>query len=188
MNQDSHRRPHTLFLLNGIFSKWYEKYKGNSSGLISNLHSNSQSRHEKTAFLTYGQGKYTYARYAFPLLLVDKESTYHLQLFSTSMSNDMRCGKTLAHWFYKVSSDIYGGVTPTLDEIQTDSHMVHLFVGIIFVHNTGLHYKKLKHILSAYVLRCYDAFLGIILKEPSGKYKDPSHQPFAKILSPYFLN
>ena len=62
----------------------------------------------------------------------------------TSMSNDMRCGKTLAHWFYKVSSDIYGGVTPTLDEIQTDSHMVHLFVGIIFVHNTGLHYKKIE--------------------------------------------
>ena len=52
MNQDSHRRPHTLLLLNGIFSKWYKKYEGNSSGLISNLHSISQYRHEKTAFLT----------------------------------------------------------------------------------------------------------------------------------------
>ena len=27
-----------------------------------------------------------------------------------SMSNDMGCGKTLAHWNYKVSSDIYGGI------------------------------------------------------------------------------
>ena len=52
MNQDSQRRPHPLLLPNGIFSKWYEKYKGNSLGLISNLHSHSQSRHEKTAFLT----------------------------------------------------------------------------------------------------------------------------------------
>ena len=77
----------------------------------------------------------------------------------TSMSNDMRCGKTLAHWFYKVSSDIYGGVTTTLDDIRTESHTVHLFVDIIFVHNTDLWYKtKLKHILAASVLllnRCF---------------------------------
>ena len=95
------------------------------------------------------------------------------------MSNEMRCGKTLAHWFYKVSSDIYGGVTPTLDDIWTESQTVHLFVDSIFFHNTGLHYKtKLKHILAASFLQFYDAFLGIIRSEPSGKYKYPSHHPF----------
>ena len=35
---------------------------------------------------------------------------------TTSMSNDMRCGNILAHWFYKVSREIYGGVSPTLDD------------------------------------------------------------------------
>ena len=60
----------------------------------------------------------------------------------TSMSNDMRCGKNLVHWFYKVSSDIYDGVPTTLDDIRTESQMVHLFVDSLFVHNTGLQYKK----------------------------------------------
>ena len=82
----------------------------------------------------------------------------------TFMSNDMRYGKTLAHCFYKVSSEIYGGVTPILDDIQTESPMVHLIVGSIFVHNTVLQYKnKLKHILDESVLRFYDKFLGIIV-------------------------
>ena len=36
----------------------------------------------------------------------------------TSMSNDMKCVNTLAHCFYKVSIEIYGGVPPTLDDIQ----------------------------------------------------------------------
>ena len=35
----------------------------------------------------------------------------------TSMSNDMIFGKTLAYWFYKVSSEIHGAVLPTLDDI-----------------------------------------------------------------------
>ena len=34
-----------------------------------------------------------------------------------SMSNYMGCGKTLAHWNYKVSSDVYGGIPPTLYDI-----------------------------------------------------------------------
>ena len=82
----------------------------------------------------------------------------------TSMSNYMRCGNTLYLWFYRVSSEIYGGVPPTLDDKQTESQMVHLFVGSLFVQNTGLQYKnKLKHILDESVLRFYDKFLGIIV-------------------------
>ena len=56
----------------------------------------------------------------------------------TFMSNDMRYGKTLAHCFYKVSNEIYGGIPPTLDYTRTESHMVHLFADSLFVHNTGL--------------------------------------------------
>ena len=56
----------------------------------------------------------------------------------TSMSNVTICGKTLDHWFYKVSSDIYRGVPPTLDDIQTDLQMVHLFLNSLSFHNTGL--------------------------------------------------
>ena len=97
----------------------------------------------------------------------------------TSKLNGMRCGKNLSNLFYKVSSEIYGGVPPTLDDIQTESQMVHLFVNSIFVHRTGLRYrKKLKHILAASILQFYDAFIGIIGNEPSGKYKDISHHPF----------
>ena len=32
----------------------------------------------------------------------------------TSLSNNMRFGKTLAYWFFKLSNYICGGVTPTL--------------------------------------------------------------------------
>ena len=55
-----------------------------------------------------------------------------------SMSNNMRFGKNPAQWFYKVSSDIYVSVNPTLDYIWTDSQMVHLFVDSLFVQNNGL--------------------------------------------------
>ena len=71
---------------------------------------------------------------------------------------------------FKVYKKIYGGVTSTLDDIQTESQMDHLFVDSIFVKNTGLRYKtKLNHILAASVLRFYDVFIGIIVNEPSGK-------------------
>ena len=57
--------------------------------------------------------------------------------------------------------------------------MVHFFVNIIFVQKNGLRYKtKLKHILAASVLRFYYVFLGIIVNEPYGRYKDHSHHPF----------
>ena len=97
----------------------------------------------------------------------------------TSMSNDMRCGKTISNQFYKAPSEIYGSVPPTLDDIQTESQTIHLFEDVLFVNNTGLWYKKkLKHILAASVFQFYDDFRGIILNEPSGKYKDRSHHPF----------
>ena len=95
------------------------------------------------------------------------------------MSNDMICGKNLAHWFYKVYIDIYGGVPPTPDDIRTESQMVHLFLDSLFVHNTGIQYKtKFNHILAASVLQFYDAFPGIIGNGPYGKYNDRSHNPF----------
>ena len=37
----------------------------------------------------------------------------------TSLSNDMRCGKTLAHWLFKQLNEIYGGTPPSLDNIKT---------------------------------------------------------------------
>ena len=97
----------------------------------------------------------------------------------TYMSNNMIYRKSLAQWFYKVYSDIYGGVTPNLDDIKTEYQMVHLFANIIYVHNTGIRYKtKFKDILHASVLQFYDAFLGVIVNKPSGKYKDCSHHAF----------
>ena len=37
----------------------------------------------------------------------------------TYLSNDMRCGNTLYHWFFKVPNEIYGGVPPILEDMQT---------------------------------------------------------------------
>ena len=87
--------------------------------------------------------------------------------------------KTLDHWFYMVYKKIYGDVTPTLDDIRTEYQMVHLFVDIIFVKKDGLWYKnKLNNILAASVLWFYGVFIGIIVNEPSGKYKYLSYHPF----------
>ena len=48
-----------------------------------------------------------------------------------------------------------------------------------FIHNTGIqHSTKLKRILAASVLIFHDAFLGIIVNEPSIKYNDTIHQTF----------
>ena len=37
----------------------------------------------------------------------------------TSLYNDMICGKTLSHWFFKKSNYIYRGFPPILDNIKT---------------------------------------------------------------------
>ena len=86
------------------------------------------------------------------------------------MSNYMRCGKTLSHWFLKASSEIYVKISPTLDDIKTESDKVKLFFNYLFVYNKGIHHnKKLKQIIDAYVLRLREKFLGIIGNEPYGK-------------------
>ena len=97
----------------------------------------------------------------------------------------MRCGKTLAHWLFKQSNDIYGGTPPSLDDIKTEPKLVNLFVDALFVHRTHIVEKtKLKHILVATVLRFHGSFLEVIVNEPSGKYKDPTHHNFHhKIIS-----
>ena len=75
----------------------------------------------------------------------------------------MRCGKTLAHWFFKQSNYIYGGVPPTLDDIKTEPDLVNLFVNSLFVYRTQLTQKtKFKRILAASVMRFHDAFREII--------------------------
>ena len=97
----------------------------------------------------------------------------------------MICRKTLAHWFFKKSNVIYGGLPPTFDNKQTAPDLVNLFAGSLFVYRTQLTYKtKFKRILDATVLIFNNAFLGIIGNEPSGKYKDTTHHTFYhKIIS-----
>ena len=74
--------------------------------------------------------------------------------FFTSLSNDMRCGKMLDHWFFKKSNDIYGGTPPSLDYIKTEPQLVNLSVDSLFVHRTHIsHKKKFKPILAATVMR-----------------------------------
>ena len=103
----------------------------------------------------------------------------------TSLSNDMRCGKTLAHWLFKQLNEIYGGTPPSLDGIKTEPESVKLFVNALFVHRTRITHKtKFKNILAATVLRFHGSFLEVIGNETSGKYKDPTHHHFHhKIMS-----
>ena len=56
--------------------------------------------------------------------------------------------------------------------------MGNFFVNFLFVHKTQLRQKKFKRIISADILRFHYAFLGIVGNEPSGKYTDPTHNPF----------
>ena len=49
----------------------------------------------------------------------------------TSLSNDMRCGKTLSHWFFKQSNEVYGGISPNLDNKKTEPDLVNLFLSNI---------------------------------------------------------
>ena len=97
----------------------------------------------------------------------------------------MRCGTTIAHLFYEVSSDIYGGIPPTLDDIQNEYEKVKLFANSPFIHNTGIqNNKNLKLIVAASLLKFDDAFLDITKMKPSDKHKNHSHHPFCqKILS-----
>ena len=83
----------------------------------------------------------------------DSIHTIFSHLF-TSLSNDMRCGKTLSHWFFKQSNDIYGGTPPSLNNIKTEPELVNLFVDFMFVHLTHTtNITMFKPILAAIVLR-----------------------------------
>ena len=71
--------------------------------------------------------------------------------------------KTLSHWFFKVSNDIYGGVPPTLDGIKTEHEKVKLFLYSLSFNKTGImHNTKLQRIIISYILIFHEAFLGII--------------------------
>ena len=97
----------------------------------------------------------------------------------TSLSNDMRCGKTLAHWLFKQSNEIYGGTPPSIDNIKTEPELVDLFVDALFFHRTHIIEKtKFKRILAATVLRFHGSFLEVIGNELSGKYRDSAHHYF----------
>ena len=50
----------------------------------------------------------------------------------TSLSNDMISEKTLAHWFFKQSNKIHGGVPLTLDNIKIEADLVKLSVNLLF--------------------------------------------------------
>ena len=97
----------------------------------------------------------------------------------------MRCGNTLAHWFFKQSNDIYGGTPPSLDDIKTEPELVNCFVDLLFLYRTNITHKtKFKLILDATVLIFHDEFLGIVGNEPSSRDKDPTQHHFHhKIIS-----
>ena len=94
-------------------------------------------------------------------------------------------GKTLDHWFFKKSNDIYGCVHPNLDNLKIEPDLVNFSVDLMFVYRTQLTHKtNFKRILAATVLIFHYNFFGIIGNEPSGKYKDPTHNLFHnKIIS-----
>ena len=72
----------------------------------------------------------------------------------TSLANIMRCVKTLAHWLFKQSNEIYGGIPLSLDDTKIEPESVKLFVNALFVHRTHIrHKKKFKRILAATVMR-----------------------------------
>ena len=84
------------------------------------------------------------------------------------LSNDIRCGKTLAQWFFKQYNEIYWGIPPSLDNIKTEPELVNLFDDSLFAHRTQLTHKtKFKRILAATVLRFHGSFLEVIGNEPS---------------------
>ena len=60
----------------------------------------------------------------------------------TLLSNDMRCGNTLAHWVFKHSNEFMGAPPPSLDDIKTEPESVKLFVNALFVHRTHISHKK----------------------------------------------
>ena len=91
----------------------------------------------------------------------------------------MRCGKTLAHWLFKQSNEIYGGTPPSLDDIKTEPELVNLIVDALFVHRTHIMDKtEFKRILAATVLRFHGSFFEVIGNEPLGKYKYTTHHHF----------
>ena len=72
-----------------------------------------------------------------------------------------------------------GESPPTLDDIKTEPNLVNLIVEFLFVHRKQLNHKTMfKWILATTILRFHYSFHVIIGNEPSGKYKDPIHQPF----------
>ena len=56
-----------------------------------------------------------------------------LSYILTSLSNDMRFGKILSHWFFNVSNYRYWGVLQTLNYIQIEPDNVKLFVDSMYL-------------------------------------------------------
>ena len=96
-----------------------------------------------------------------------------------SLSNDKRCGNTLAHCFFKLANEIYGGTPTSLDNIKIEPEFAILFVDLLFVQRTHITHKtKFKLLLADTILIFHGSFLEIIGNEPSGRYEYATHHYF----------
>ena len=96
----------------------------------------------------------------------------------TSLSNNIRCGKTLSNWFFKHRMIFMGAPLQVFTiSKQNPNWWFWFFMNSLSTECTS-HKKKFKRILAANVLRFHGSFLEIIGNEPSGKYKDPTHHNF----------
>ena len=74
----------------------------------------------------------------------------------TSLSNDMRCGKTLYHWFFKKSNYIYGG-RPSNPWQKKQNLIWWIFLSIICLSTE--HSSHTKQILSIFLLLLFWYFI-----------------------------
>ena len=74
---------------------------------------------KKNAVNTMGESKITMHALIFRCGWETKIIHTIFSYLFTSLSNEMRCGRTLYHWFFKKSNKIYEGTHTSLDDIKT---------------------------------------------------------------------
>jgi hypothetical protein len=96
---------------------------------------------------------------------------------SQSKRTDIASGKTLSGWTHSVNNEIYGGVPPSLDCLES-SDLAKQAASILFTHHIahGLD-KEVAYLLFASIILNLDKFSTIINDEPHNKYATHKH-PF----------
>lgn len=91
------------------------------------------------------------------------------------------CTKVLSRWTKKINGEYSDRISPTTDHIKTNTELVPVFIGNIFINQPEV-VLEVRKLLVGYILRWHGDFNELLDLDPLNKYKEKNNHPFVERL------